>query len=522
MNKLPWQTKLETLNKRIEAFPKGYRQNVSILGNDPEETTYLLENYLQTNMFKEINYIHATSSYSGEKEFFKSIIFSLLSNYTHLEDTIDNLITYASPVLEKTTSFIKNCFQKEKFVFLDILEVINLFITESNRNCLLIIEEFLDLKDLFKNIYPEFSNFLVIQRNCMVILTSSNTKEAEKILAGELNLLFGNFEKIYLNDNFSLQNYLYLKEKIYPINPSAFFLSYFVNILGSNIVYYDLIADIIKDKYDPNNEDESIIIIIKSILYSKTTGLFQKFIKKIDLIKLCLKDYIPILKLLISLSQGYLRKRELLSLNIYNNKELTSKLQKLVDLNYIENLGNIYKLNDSLFSFWLSHIFTLYFSPAILSPKLRISIFKKKMIEDIAIQKEEFFKDKLKKVLQLFSSFRNDTLQLGKNKYRLPILNNTKVISYPKNDFHLLIGKGKEIIFAGIKEKNVDDNDILDFIEKGSNIKGKRVKKIFISLDDIPHRVRLIAKNNKLTMWDLQEVNNLLNIYNKPVVPLNL
>ncbi|MCK5493337.1 MAG: hypothetical protein KAJ14_09525, partial [Candidatus Omnitrophica bacterium] len=60
------------------------------------------------------------------------------------------------------------------------------------------------------------------------------------------------------------------------------------------------------------------------------------------------------------------------------------------------------------------------------------------------------------------------------------------------------------------------------FIEKGSNIKGKRVKKIFISLDDIPHRVRLIAKNNKLTMWDLQDVNNLLNIYNKPVVPLNL
>jgi len=116
MNKLPWQTKLETLNKRIEAFPKGYRQNVSILGNDPEETSYLLENYLQTNMFKEINYIHATRSYSGEKEFFKSIIFSLLSNYTHLEDTIDNLITYASPVLEKTTSFIKNCFQIKMFI----------------------------------------------------------------------------------------------------------------------------------------------------------------------------------------------------------------------------------------------------------------------------------------------------------------------------------------------------------------------------------------------------------------------
>ncbi len=521
MNKFPWQTKLETLDKRVKAFTQGYRQNISILGNDPDETSYLLQNYLKTNKFNEINYIQATSSYAGEKEFFKSIVFSLLSNYTRLEDTIDNLITYASPVLEKTTNYIKNCFQKEKFTFLDILEVLNLFIKESNRNCLLIIEEFLDLKDLFKNIYSEFSKFLVIQRSCMVVLTSSHTKNAEKVLSGELNLLFGNFEKVYLKDTFSLKNYLYLKEKINPINPSAFFLFYLVNALGSNIFYYDLLINIINDKYNPNNEDESITIIIESLLYSKSSCLFQKFIKNIDLIKSYFKDYVPTLKLLISLSQGYLRKRELLSLNIYNNKELASKLQKLIDLNYIENFGNIYKLNDSLFSFWLSHIFTLYFSPAILEPKMRISFFKKQINEDISIQKEEFFKDKLKKILQLFSSFKNDTLQVGKNKYRLPIIENTKVISYPKNDFHLLIGEGKEIIFAGIKEKNVEDNDILDFIEKGTNIKGKRVKKIFISLDEIPHRVRLIAKNNKLAMWDIQEVNNLLSIYNKSVVPHN-
>jgi len=138
--------------------------------------------------------------------------------------------------------------------------------------------------------------------------------------------------------------------------------------------------------------------------------------------------------------------------------------------------------------------------------------------EKIALFKEEFAKDKLKKVMQLFSSFKNDTLSFGKNKYQLPTIENPKVISYPTRNFHLLIGEGKEIVFAGIKEKNVEDNDIFDFIEKGSNIKGKKVKKIFVSLDNLPPTARLIAKNNKLTIWDINEINRLLTVYNKPIV----
>ena len=107
---------------------------------------------------------------------------------------------------------------------------------------------------------------------------------------------------------------------------------------------------------------------------------------------------------------------------------------------------------------------------------------------------------------------------MGKNKYRLPTIEKTKIISYPDNGFHLLVGEGKEMVFAGIKEKDVNDNDIFEFIEKGSNIKGKKVRKIFISLDTLSPTARLIAKNNKLTIWDVNEVNRLLTVYNKPIV----
>ncbi|MCK4519682.1 MAG: hypothetical protein KAT96_00725, partial [Candidatus Omnitrophica bacterium] len=307
-----------------------------------------------------------------------------------------------------------------------------------------------------------------------------------------------------------------------PLSPSPLFLSFFVSILGTNIAYYSLISKIIKKNYFSEDDEASTMLIIEKALYLKETYLFQKFIKKIDLIKFHFKDPVLVIKLLFALSEGYLRKKELISLGLYNSKELTGKLQKLLDLSYIENLGNVYKLKDSLFSFWLTSAFKLYFSPPVLNPQQKKALFKKNLEEKIVLFKEDFIKDKLKKIMQLFSSFKNDTLCLGKNRYHLPAIENAKIISYPARNFHLLIGEGKEIVFAGIKEKNVEDNDIFDFIEKGSNIKGKRVKKIFVSLDTLPPTARLIAKNNKLIIWDVNEVNRLLSVYNKPIVSYDL
>jgi hypothetical protein len=518
MESFAWTTKLLALDKRIKGFSRGYRQNIALLGNDSQETSYLLENYLQFNRSCEITYIHTSTAYLDKKEFFRSVAFSLLSDYTRKQDSLDNLINLAGAALNSTADFIKDCLEKKNLTFLDALEVINKFINESNRRCILIIEEFLGLEELFKNFYQDFSKFIILQRNCMLVLTSSRSKAAQKILSSELNLLFSNFERVSLNENSFLNNFIYLKNKLYPISTSPFFLSFFINVIGTNITYYDLIAPVLKRAYRPDNEEGAMIDTMEEIFYSKETYFFQKFIREIELIKFNCKDFSNILKLLFALSDGYLRKNELTSLGIYASKELGGRLQKLTDLNCIENLGNIYKIKDSLFAFWLKSVFKLYTSPPTFDPGQRKSLCRKKIEEEVLLFKEEFFKDKLKKVLQLFSSFKNDTLWVGKDKYRLPAVEKTKIISYPQRDFHLLVGEGKEIIFAGIKEGNTQENDIFEFIEKGTNIKGKRVRKIFISLDDLPPTARLIAKNNKLIVWDVNDVNRLLGIYNKSLV----
>ncbi len=512
-----WSIKLSTLDKRLKAFNEGYRQNLAFIGNDPEETSYLLQSYFQSNNENKFIYIHLSASYLGKKEFLKAVAFSLLSGYAHRTDSLDNLIYLLNPTLPLTTENIKRCLKNNQINFLEILEIINTFINESNRQCIFIIEEFLEVANLFESFYSDFSKFIILEKNCMIILTASAEKEALKVFSDELNLLFGNFEIVSLKENLFLDSVFHLKNSLLPLKPSPFFLSFFVNLLGSNCLYYEIGIKAIKDRYRSEDEEGSIVSILSDCLYNPQTYCFQRFIKKIDQLKFNFKDFNSILEILFYLNQGYIRKKDLLALALCDSKELYGKLQKLTDLNYLVNFGDIYRISDTLFSFWLSHVFIFYSSSSLLNPKKRIQLYCQNLKKEIALFKEEFCTGSLEKVLQLFTCFKNDNLRLGKTRYSLPSIERAKTISDSQKDLHLIIGEGRQIIFAAIKSSDASDNDLFEFIEKGANIRGKGVKKIFISLGELPMTTRLIAKNNKITVWDASELNRLFQIYNKPV-----
>ncbi|MCM8831547.1 MAG: hypothetical protein NC918_05105, partial [Candidatus Omnitrophica bacterium] len=513
--------KLTILDKRIKSFLEGYRQNIALIGDDKDELTYILDNYLSKNKISDIVYIRPNSLYLTDKNFFANVATALLEEYLNCNDNLDNLINICQErnCLSATVGFIKTILQKDSILFADALELINKFVNESSRKCLFILEEFTQLPHILNVDYDNFAKFILLQRNCMLLLTSSYIKEAEKIFSTKLDLLFGNFEKIYLNGSIVFENLKYLESKLL-ITPSLFFTSFFINILETNLIYYDIIADKINENYKNNSNEEDIItLVLKKSIYLPQTYLFEKFIGKINLLKEHIKNYTKAIKLLIFLSEGYCRKNDLLSLGIFDAKSLYSMLEKLKQLQYINDYGNIYKIKDRLFSFWLSFVFKIYYFYPFCSAESRLHFWETKIKNEMSIFREEFFKDKIKRIVELLSSFKDDVVYADNEKYILPLIEKANILSYADKNYHLLIAEGKELIFAAIKESIVDDIDILNFIERSSQIKNKKMKKIFISTEQFTQQAKLIAKDSKLILWDINQINRLLSIYNKPLLP---
>ena len=201
-----------------------------------------------------------------------------------------------------------------------------------------------------------------------------------------------------------------------------------------------------------------------------------------------------------------------------DSRKFSAKIQFLLDTEYVRNIGNLYIFNDALFGFWLSLIFKIYISPHILDKEKRERIFTEKIKEELSLFKEDFYKEKVQRILELFSSFKNDTLLIERQKVKFPSLKRIKIIAYPEKHMNLLVGEGDEIVFAGIKDDITNQTDIFDFIRRTKALKVKNIRKIFISLGDLTSSAKFIAKQNKISIWDTNELNTLLRIYNKPVL----
>ncbi len=508
---------ITTVEKRIKGFLDGYRQNIAILGKSKEQIKYIFENFIYEEKNRSLIYINVDISYIDAKDIFKNVSRSILNQYLNTQDSLDGLINTAAGVLPTTTDYIKIILKRKRLSFMDILELINKFITETNKKCIFAIEEFPELQDIFDKYHQDFSKFIMLQKKCMIILKSSSIREAKKALDSGLNLLFGNFETVLLGESSTIDNYLFFSSLLKPLRHDPCFIAFFINILSSNIEYYEVITKKIKELH--SDSDKQILVkSIESLLYEKSSVIFQKFINRIELIKgKYPRDSRGLIKLLLFISEGYIRKGDIVSFSGLEKKRINSKLQRLLDTEYVENSGNLYRITDSLFSFWLSHVFKFYLSCP-LDKKKRDNLFRKNMEEQISLFKEDFYKEKMQRILELFSAFKGDTIVIKKNRIKLPSLTRIKMVSYSEKKLNIIVGEGDEMLFAAVKENDTDETDISNFDNITKSIKTKNLRKIFISLGKLETQAELVAKENKVSLWDSNEINRILKIYNKPIM----
>ncbi len=508
--------KLIVLDKRIESFFNGYRQNLVLFSDDAEEIGYLLDRYFADRTLPNMALVRLSAAQTDRRWLIRNFCLSLLTSYFNLAQPLDELINRAQGQLPATIALTKQALGQENVPFSTLLEIINSFITESGKRCLLIVEQFNGLKDIFPAGFDEFSRFIILQRQCMVILTTSHRQESETIISGELNLLFGNFEKINLTESAFSDNYHYLTGLLTPAKPSRFFSAYLIDMVGSNILYYRHFCEDLQRR-EPEEDTKLLSTLVHDRLFSPRTYFFQKFLKHINVIEATHRTPAITIKILLALAQGYLRKTEIAALNLCDKKSLDTRLLKLCDQGYATSYGTIYKVCDRLFSFWLARVFYYYLT--ISDPAARYRLWALDLQNNLELYHRAFLSAKLEQITALLMLFRDDTLDINEHSYKLSAVNRTKVLTVPPTDgLNIIVGEGREIMFVGVKETDAKDSDIFTFGSATGAVKSKGVKRFFVSLGTIGDNARLAAKNQKFTSWDLNDLNRLMRIYNLPAI----
>lgn len=512
---------LEVLNKRISNFAFGYRQNITVLYPEREYTELFKEYLISISTKINLPVVYLSFLYADKTIVLKNVIFSILNSLNNKKIlSLDDLIREREPKLPHTVALIKDMLRLERAVSLkDILNIINSFCEEAQTKCIVVIEEFTNISRVFNNYLEDIINFIMFKTNCLVIMISSDLNKAENLLSTDFNLLFGNFEKIYWGGLTYYEGYLYLKNIFKELSIECkdnITIPFLVNLLETNPLYYINITNHLRDTLNMKEEDIYKNILVSSLL-DENSYFYQKFISRVDNFYKKFKNFHLISRIIMSISDGYIRKNEILSLNLDAHNIVNQRLTDLCEEEVIEKNGSLYRIKDTLFTFWLKYqYFPTYVYPG-LSRKDKLEYFLTNVDKFLSSFKIEYSKDIVNRTFELANSFKNDYLYINDAKVNLPSVRYAKTMYDMDYNMHYIVGEGNKILFIGIKNALVEDDDIVHFLEKTSLIKNKHIKNIFIAPNRISRIAKVIAKEHKLVVYESEDLNYLFRIYNRPI-----
>lgn len=519
---------LTLLNKRIDALKGGYRQNIAITGQRLCGKTSLIHQFLY--ILKDSNIIPIYVEIADESfenfvdkfigtllyNFFKTYIENVPEDITALLDSEKRIIPKTVESIEKIRVYLKDNKFEEAFTLL--FGLTSIIREETGKPCVVILDEFHNL-DLFsiKNPFANFGKRIMIQKDTMYIVASSEINKIKKILSEKLALLFGNFEKIELDSFDSKTSRNFLRERLSPARVNDDILNFIIYFVEGHPYYLDVLVDKLHSKLS----GMKFKMITKSVLFDifeeelfKSKGTFnQYFMNSIDSFKVeGLRRELA--NVILALSEGNYKLKDItVALSKFREKDISKKLSKLIELNFILKRGAFYKLSDKVMEFWLKNVYNKKQKSFVTSVEDLSSQFRNCLTGLYQSFEEESKKNIITRIELLLKSFNNEIIEIDKKSHRLPKFSQIEAFGEDQKNVLLADADGKKWAFI-VEEKEVREADLFGYV---SRLKSDKLvdKIVLISLCGIEMNAKLIAKESKVWIWELEDVNFLMDVYKK-------
>ncbi len=518
---------MEVLEKRVRALKDGYRQNIAIIGDELVGKTTLIFKFLDKFYDNRIILLYLETRpetlYSFSCRFFGVLLYNFLSNSgSELKEDLDFLMGKASKYAPQTTEKMKSILldlkkRKRDNILTELFSLCELIHCETGKFCVVILDEFQNLKNLgIKNLYAEWSKLLILQKNTMYIIISSFKFKTQGILAKDLNLLFGNFELITVEpfDIKTTEDYIELSLPWVTCNIGL--RNFIVHFTGGYPFYLEVVCQSLLKA-----NQASLVDILEDLFFASSGILNQRFTNYLKRFQdsQYVNDYISILYLI---SSGQNRIKDFAGILHKTKKDLSLRINHLLELDAVSRSGDFLKINDRVFGFWLKFVYSEKIHSLTFDAKNQRLLFRKnleKMVQEFFIAANKPIAERIMDLLRLFD---DDTIQIEKKNLRLNHFREIKSLEFNKRNFKdgLLCRSQESLWIMAFKYDLLTEEDIADFLKECKKFRSKTQRKIIIAFKDIDSNSRLRALEEKIWTWDLNNLNQILDLFSRPRIVL--
>ena len=541
---------LGTLRKRVNALKGGYRQNLALTGPMLCGKSSILRHFIKNT--SDIDAVPIYIEMDGEdfNVFAYRLMASLMHGYlvstgrsTEIEfsgedpsflpgcgrrqsDDFERLYKISSKLIPDTVgciSSILNYLKKKKIdhAYEGLLALTSVFKSETGKNCVVILDEFHNLSNFgLKKPFQVFGKFIMVQKNTMYIVSSSQETLLRDILSSKLSLLFGNFEVIEINgfDNHAARSFI--SGKIESLDGDGVLRDYLIQLCQGNPFYLEAIsgciARIASELGGEVDKKECLLDAMANLLYNSDGVLNQYFTNTINffLEKKNRKKYIPIL---VSMARGNSTCKTIQKGMGKQDKDLGAKLGKLREMDIIWSSGVFFKISDKLFEYWLEHVHALKTRSMIDDMDLKYIEFKYSLGEDYESYRMFRAIDAADLVARVLNKFGNEKIEFGLTQRKLSSFVEVKKMPREGNITPMTGETGFGRWIFHVKQRDLAlEQDIAGMKKIPSGLgKHKVMKKVFIPLGGIEQNAFLLAKEHNIWIWDIVTLNRIFRVYGR-------
>jgi len=532
---------IQILEKRVTGLKEGYRQNIAIIGDENVGKTSIvskfLSNFYDPSIVTVFLEVRPESLDSFAKRFIGALLYNfLLNSGLPLKEDLDYLINKSSKYIPKTTeriNFILNELSRRKKINIvtELFNLPELIHQETGKFTVLFLDEFHNLEDLgLKSLYREWSKLLMVAKNTLYCLISSRIFKTRLILSKQLSLLFGNFEVITIEPFDIHTSSRYLDQHTFELKLRPELKDFIINFTGGYPLYLELITDALSKRpvsFSPaiptgkhtGGVEVNLADTLEDLLFN-TSGIlnqrFSNYIKRfLDLG--ASNDYVSIFYLIAS---GRNRIKDIAHILHKQKKDLMVRVNYLLELDAVSRSGDFLKVNDRLFAYWIRFVYQEKLHSLSFDAKNQKEKFRDNIQELIAEFTKQATKPLTNRVWELLQLFEDDLVQIERKKIRLHHFREVKPLvfgqRFPKDG---LLGRSSDALWImAIKAEALTEQDITEFSKECKRYHHKSQRKIMVTLRELDPNARLRALEEKIWTWDINNLNQILDLFSKPRV----